>query len=109
MRRTLLTVVVVVASAAAGADAQRARKPATHTVTIDATRFQPDTLTVRAGDVVVWINKDMIPHTATSQAGGFDSGTIAASASWKQAFKKKGDFAYVCLFHPTMKATLKVE
>ena len=33
MRRTLLAALVLVASAAAGEDAQRARKPATHTVT----------------------------------------------------------------------------
>jgi plastocyanin len=88
---------------------QRARKPATHTVTIDATRFQPESLTIKAGDTVLWVNKDVIPHTATSQERGFDSGTIASGASWKRTFTKKGDVAYICTFHPTMKAQLSVE
>lgn len=109
MKRTLIAVLVLVACGLATGAAQRARKPVTHLVTIDATRFQPDTLTIRSGDVVIWINKDLIPHTASSQAGGFDSGTIGAGERWKQAFKNKGEFAYVCLFHPTMKAQLKVE
>ena len=48
-------------------------KPVTHTVTIDATRYQPARLVVHAGDTVVWVNKDVIPHTATAKGGGFDS------------------------------------
>jgi plastocyanin len=109
MRRALFAALVVAACAATLGAAQRARKPATHTITIDATRFQPESLTIRAGDTVVWINKDVIPHTATSTAAGFDSGMIGSGASWKQAFKKKGDFGYVCTYHPTMKAKLRVE
>ena len=47
--------------------------PKTHTVTIEATSFKPDRLTVAVGDTVVWVNKDPFPHTATA-AGAFDSG-----------------------------------
>jgi plastocyanin len=83
-------------------------KPATHTVTIDASRFQPDVLTVKAGDTVVWVNKDIVAHTATSQAGGFDSGIIVPGKSWKYKLKQSGEFAYTCTYHPTMKATLRV-
>ncbi len=46
---------------------------AVRTVAIDGTKFDPETVTVKAGDTVVWINKDPFPHTVTSQAGGFDS------------------------------------
>lgn len=109
MKRTLIAALVLVGCGLATGAAQRGRKPATHTVTIDATRFQPDALTIRSGDVVIWINKDLIPHTASSQAGGFDSGTIGAGEKWRQTFTSKGDLSYVCLFHPTMKATLEVE
>jgi plastocyanin len=31
---------------------------------------------VKAGDTVVWVNKDPFPHTVTSQAGGCDSPEI---------------------------------
>jgi plastocyanin len=78
-------------------------------VTIDGTRFTPDTLTVKAGDSVVWVNKDPFPHTATSRAGGFDSDEIAPGGSWTHRFRKKGEFPYICTLHRTMKATLRVE
>jgi plastocyanin len=81
---------------------------ATHTVTIEGTRFQPSTLTVSAGDTVVWINKDPFPHTVTA-ARGFDSKSIAADASWKYRATEVGEFPYTCTFHPNMKGTLRVE
>ena len=84
-------------------------KAATVTVAIDGTAFQPATLIVKAGDSVVWVNKDPFPHTATSPAGGFDSKEIGAGKSWQLKTTKAGVFPYTCLFHPTMKATLKVE
>lgn len=93
----------------AAADAPKAPKETAHSVAIDGTSFQPATLTVKVGDSVTWINKDPFPHTVTSTAGGFDSRDIAPGKSWKYTATKKGEFAYVCVLHPTMKATLKVE
>ena len=86
-----------------------AGQPKTHTVTIEATSFKPERLTVAAGDTVVWVNKDPFPHTATATAGGFDSGNIDPEKSWTLTAVKKGEFGYVCSLHPTMKARLKVE
>jgi plastocyanin len=85
------------------------RKPKTHTVTIEGMRFQPEMLTVERGDTIVWVNKDLVPHTATSKAGNFDSKLIEADKSWNYTVRTKGDFAYICTFHPTMKAMLRVE
>ena len=42
---------------------------ATHTVAIDGVKFDPETIAVKAGDTVVWVNQDPVPHTVTSQAG----------------------------------------
>lgn len=81
----------------------------THTVTVDGMRFQPDDLTVASGDTIVWVNKDLVAHTATSESGGFDSKVIQPENAWKLTIRKKGDFAYVCLLHPTMKARLQVK
>lgn len=83
-------------------EAQRsaARKAATHTVTIDGAQFTPADLTVKTGDTIVWVNKDILAHTATSQAGGFDSKTIQPGKSWKYVAKNKGEFPYTCSFHP---------
>jgi plastocyanin len=82
--------------------------PKTHTVTIEGMRFQPDVVTVSRGDTIVWINKDLVPHTATSKAGRFDSKTIPPDDSWKHVVGAQGDFTYICTFHPTMKGTLRV-
>jgi plastocyanin len=83
-----------------------ARPLVTHTVVMEAVSFQPAALTTRAGDVVVWVNRDPFPHTAT--AASFDSKVIPAGGSWKHTTKAPGEFAYVCALHPTMKATLRV-
>jgi len=63
---------------------------------------------VRVGDAITWINKDLVPHTVTSQAGGFDSGAIAPGASWTFTATRPGEFPYTCTFHPIMQAVLHV-
>ena len=83
---------------------------ATHTITIEAVSFTPDSLTLNVGDTVVWINKDPFPHTATSGTAGFDSKEIRADAgSWTYTATKPGDFGYVCTLHPTMRGVLHVK
>ena len=94
--------VAIAASGAAGA-------PATHTITMDGTVFSPETLTVKRGDRVVWVNKDPFPHTATAASKAFDSRSVAAGKSWSHVAKQSGTFDYVCTFHPTMKGRLIVQ
>ena len=81
--------------------------PQVHTVLIEGMRFQPEGLTVATGDTVVWVNRDMVPHTATSE-GHFDSREIAAGKSWTYTVRDAGEFAYICSYHPLMKAVLRV-
>ena len=83
--------------------------PRTHTVSLEGMRFQPDDLTVAPGDTIVWVNKDLVAHTVTSERGGFDSKIIQPEQTWTLIIKKKADFDYVCLLHPTMKAMLRVK
>lgn len=83
--------------------------PQTYTVTIEGMRFHPEALTVSPGDSIVWVNRDLVPHTATSKAGRFDSQTIKADESWTYTAATKGDFTYICTFHPAMKARLRVQ
>jgi plastocyanin len=85
-------------------------KPTTHTVTIEGMKFEPEALSVTTGDTVVWVNRDLVAHTATSSDTGiFDSKLIAPDKSWKLTVRKKGEFAYICTYHPTMNATLHVQ
>ena len=82
--------------------------PRVHTVLIEGMRYQPEGLTVAVGDTVVWINRDMVPHTATSASGRFDSNEIAPGKSWTHTVRATGEFAYICTYHPLMKAVLRV-
>ena len=84
-------------------------KPVTHTVTIDATSYQPARLVVHRGDTVVWVNKDVIPHTATAKSKAFDSKVLAAGASWRLTVMAKGATDYGCLFHPTMTGRIEAD
>jgi plastocyanin len=89
--------------------ASAAAPPVTsHTVTIENMQFNPSQLTVRRGDRIVWVNKDLFPHTATSDKV-FDSGSIAVDASWSYVADKTGVYAYGCTFHPTMKGRITVQ
>jgi plastocyanin len=83
-------------------------KPVRHTVTMESTSFEPDVLTVNVGDTIVWLNKDMFPHTATS-AGRFDSGSIAVNGSWQYTPSEPAEIEYLCTLHPGMKARLLVK
>ncbi len=78
-----------------------------HTVSIEGMRFEPPRLTIRRGDGVAWINKDLFAHTVTD-AGAFDSGEIQANATWKLIARSAGEFPYSCSLHPTMKGVLVV-
>jgi len=79
-----------------------------HTVTIDGFEFHPPEVTVGKGEVVVWVNKDPVPHTATAKGAALDSGSIAASGSFRFTATREGRFDYVCTLHPTMKGVLVV-
>ena len=103
-----LAVACACASLFAGAEAIGAEKPATHTVIIDGVKYEPEVVTVKRGETVVWINKDPFPHTVTAK-GGFDSHDIAAGKSWKYTARKPGEYAYICTLHPNMKGMLRVE
>lgn len=99
------------ASASPSAEPGAAAAPRVHTVKIKGMAFVPATLEVSVGDTIVWVNEDLVPHTATAIVDGatvFDSGVFPASASWKYVTTKSGPIPYVCLLHPTMKATLIV-
>lgn len=83
--------------------------PPARTVVIENVQFNPAALTVHRGERIVWVNKDLFPHTVTSPSLGVDSGSIAPQASWSFVPRKAGTYPYTCTFHPTMKATLTVQ
>ncbi len=97
-----------VATLAVWPEALAADRPRTHEVLIQGLQNVPETVTVKRGDIVVWLNKDPFPHTGTS-AGAFDSGLIAAVKSCRFTARRAGTYPYVCTLHSNMKGTLRVE
>jgi plastocyanin len=112
LSRLAVAGLAVLTLSAAGPSAESAQKPPkaqTHTVIIDASAFQQDSLAVNAGDTIVWTNRDLFPHTVTATNGAFDSKQIPSGKTWKYTPKVKGTFNYKCAYHTTMTGVLKVK
>nr|WP_328807406.1 cupredoxin family copper-binding protein [Paraburkholderia elongata] len=81
----------------------------TYVIVIEQMRFNPPALTVHRGDRVVWVNKDLFPHTATAMSKTFDSHEISPNASWSYVARQSGSYPYLCTLHTTMRGTLIVQ
>ena len=62
-------------------------------------QFVPKVLTVRVGTTVKFSNKDDVGHTATSDTGLFDSGTLAKGEEFFFTFTAVGEYPYYCAPH----------
>jgi plastocyanin len=83
--------------------------PQRHTIEIQGMKFHPEALEVRRGDTVVWINRDMVPHTATStRKSGWDTGSLAQGDSGQYVAHHRGEDPYFCQLHPVMLGKLLV-
>jgi len=71
--------------------------------------FQPAELTVERGDTVVWINRDIVPHTATAaEPPAWTTGNLLQHRSGRYVAGRPGTVHYFCDLHPVMKGTLRV-
>ncbi|HWT31705.1 MAG TPA: cupredoxin family copper-binding protein [Propylenella sp.] len=80
----------------------------THQVSIENMTYNPNSLSVTAGDTVVWTNKMSMAHTATADDGSFDSGSIARNKTFSHTFNSAGAVPYHCDFHPDMMGRIDV-
>jgi plastocyanin len=96
----LLTVAIMAASPARAADIE---------VKIDNFTFNPQQITVKAGDTVIWVNHDDIPHTVTSKTMAFRSKAMDTDDKFSFTFATPGSYAYFCALHPHMTGTIVVE
>lgn len=81
-------------------------------VAIRGFSFQPDTIRVRPGTVVTWINCEpptVDAHTTTSADEVWDSPFLAPGESYTRTFPAAGTFDYFCVPHPFMRAVVIVE
>ncbi|HEV7885990.1 MAG TPA: hypothetical protein VGO92_00410, partial [Acidimicrobiales bacterium] len=65
---------------------------ADHAVTIKDFSFTPGSVTVQAGDRVVWTNTGQNTHSAVDDAGTFDTGGLAPGQSKALTFNTAGTF-----------------
>ena len=71
--------------------------------------FTPNSLTVKAGSTVTWVNKDDEPHNVVSDTGSFRSGAVDTDETFSFKFDKPGTYPYHCALHPRMVATIIVQ
>jgi plastocyanin len=84
-----------------------AAAPRTHVVVVDKMKFGPLPQQVSKGDAIVWDNRDMFRHSATSK-GKFDV-DLPAGKKVSMRVTASGTFPVICKYHPGMKAVLKVK
>ena len=81
----------------------------THRVEIKRLKFEPETLAVRPGDTIVWVNLDIVPHTVSALDSSWDSGNLGYEEQWTTVVSSSMSGSYFCKYHPAMKGMLNLE
>jgi plastocyanin len=72
--------------------------------------FNPQTLTVKSGEKVTWINRDEEPHTVVSVEKQFKKSTaLDTDQEFTITAGAPGTYTYFCSVHPKMTGTIVVE
>ena len=72
--------------------------------------FNPQTITVKSGDKITWINRDEEPHTIVSVEKQFKkSSALDTDQEFTITAGAPGTYTYFCSVHPKMTGTIVVE
>jgi plastocyanin len=72
--------------------------------------FNPQTLTIKSGETVTWINRDEEPHTVVSVEKQFKkSSALDTDQEFTITAGPPGTYTYYCSVHPKMTGTIVVE
>jgi plastocyanin len=86
--------------------------PGTPAAKVDATadlKFNPNTTTVKTGDVILWTDSSNVPHNVTFDSQQYlTSQTLQQGDTWAAQFTVAGTYAYHCTIHPGMDGTITV-
>ncbi len=77
-------------------------------VSIEKLAYSPFNISARVGDTIIWSNKDILVHTATSRDKSWDL-TIPPNKTARLMLNKAGEIDYYCKFHPNMKGHISVK
>jgi len=118
MRSKLLLVcasaalIALLAACTASPDTTTSPSPAAETeqieVAISNFAFDPETVAIKTGTTLKWVNEDGATHTVTSDAGDWDSGNLNSGSSYTLTLDQTGTFTYHCNIHPGMTGTIEV-
>jgi plastocyanin len=90
-------------------EAKAAASAQTAMVRIGNFTFAQQTLVVRPGTTVTWVNDDDIPHTVVAKDMAFKSKVLDTGDRFSFTFAKAGQFGYFCSLHPHMTGTVVVK
>jgi plastocyanin len=90
----------------AGAMAADAAPPA-HRIEMQNMRFGPVPGNIKSGDRIVWVNRDIVVHTATARDGSFDV-DVPSGGSVAMVAGSAGKVAFYCRYHPAMRGELVI-
>lgn len=83
--------------------------PRRHEVEIRGMAYHPAVLRVAQGDTVAWVNRDLVPHTATAtNKPAWSTGNLAQEQSGVYVPSQRGTSTYFCELHPVMQGKLIV-
>ncbi|MBY2988289.1 plastocyanin/azurin family copper-binding protein [Rhizobium leguminosarum] len=73
-------------------------------------RFDPEEVTIQAGDTVIWTNEDTSSHTVSPEDGSsFPEGSLdTQGATYSNQFSTEGEYPYFCQFHGSMTGKVTV-
>lgn len=85
-----------------------AAAPHSYTVVIDKLKFGPVPQNLHKGDAILWINRDILRHSATATDHSFDA-DLPPGAKVRTILTKSGQIAFLCRYHPGMRGVLQVK
>jgi plastocyanin len=72
--------------------------------------FNPQTITVKSGEKITWINRDEEPHTIVSVEKQFKkSSALDTDQEFTITAGAPGTYTYFCSVHPKMTGTIVIE
>jgi plastocyanin len=91
-------------------DADGADAATKNQIVIKDFHFTPETLTVKSGEKITWINRDEEPHTVVSVEKQFKkSPPLDTDQEFTVTAGPPGTYTYFCSVHPKMTGTIVVE
>ena len=102
-----LAIAASMACFASAASSEPQSAPREIVVVMDNMNFGRLPNDAKVGDVIVWDNRDTVQHTATARDGSFDV-RLQPGRKGRTVLRSAGNIAIYCIYHPMMRATLKV-